>query len=210
MTKNHPGDKNGQKMEEPIGNAELACKPENAWLACKPENAGLACKPANVLGEESEQVLEEPGDNAKHGDLADKSAKDKNEPVLEEPGETAKHGDLAYMPANEEERVTMEDLTDEEGGHVEDMDKEQRTKKKIKGRGVVQGKAVKICGNYDKEIAAHKENKIKEMIERDKSIEKAARKEKSWELMRELKKIIRENRGQWKENEELRGRKERR
>ena len=152
MTKNHPGDKNGQKIEEPIGNAELACKPENAWLACKPENAGLACKPANVLGEESEQVLEEPGENAKHGYLADtpenesKERSDKNESVLEEPRETAKHGLLAYMPANEEEKVTMEDVTDEEVGHVEDMDKEQRTKKKIKGRGVVQGKAVKICG----------------------------------------------------------------
>ena len=55
MTKNHPGDKSGQEMEEPIGNVELACKPANA---------GLVCKPANVLGEESEQVLEEPGDNA--------------------------------------------------------------------------------------------------------------------------------------------------
>ena len=33
------------------------------------------------------------------------------------------------------------------------------------------------------------------MIEREKIIEKAARKEKSWDRMRELKKIIRENRG---------------
>ena len=30
-----------------------------------------------------------------HGDLAQKPAKDKNVPVLEEPGETAKHDDLA-------------------------------------------------------------------------------------------------------------------
>ena len=73
-----------------------------------------------------------------------------------------------------------------------------------KERGVVQGKAVNIEGKYDKEIAAHRETKRNEMIEREKSIEKAARKEKSWELMRELKKI-RENRGQWKENEELGG-----
>ena len=43
VTKNHPRDKNGQEMEEPIEYAELACKPENAGLACKPENAGLAC-----------------------------------------------------------------------------------------------------------------------------------------------------------------------
>ena len=35
-------------------------------------------------------------------------------------------------------------------------------------------------------------------------IEKAVEKEKSWEMMRELKRIIRENRGQWNDSEEFR------
>ena len=79
-----------------------------------------------------------------------------------------------------------------------------KTKRKKVGGGVVQGKCMTMGGNYDDEIAAHKEKRRKEILERQTRIEKAVRKEKSWELMRELKKIIRENRGQWNDNEELR------
>ena len=119
VTKNQPGDKNETVLEEPGDNAELSGgTPANIQVEVSRDD--LAYMPANVLGENEEPV-------------------DKNEPVMEEPGDNAEYGDLADMPVNvlgenncEEETVTMEDVTYEEGGPVEDMDKEPRPKKKRK------------------------------------------------------------------------------
>ena len=61
--------------------------------------------------------------------------------------------------------------------------------------------------DWDAEIASHKEKRRKEAMTRQKRIEKAVEKENSWEMMRELKRIIRENRGQQNDSEELRKRK---
>ena len=63
--------------------------------------------------------------------------------VLEEPVGEGEHVGLASAPSNDEgERITIEDVTDEEGGHVEDMDIRTTVKTKTKkvGGGVVQGK----------------------------------------------------------------------
>ena len=90
---------------------------------------------------------------------------------------------------------------------LEDMDSRETINTKTNTKkvgGVVQGKSMKLGETYDAEIEAHKENRRKEALTRQKRIEKAVEKEKSWEMMRELKRIIRENRGQWHDSEELR------
>ena len=66
------------------------------------------------------------------------------------------------------------------------------------------GEVIEDPGNYDDEILRYKENLKIEADKREKRIEKASGAEKSWEMMRELKQMIKKHSRQWKENEELR------
>ena len=129
--------------------------------------------------------------------------------VLEETAGESENVGVASAPPNddEDERITIEDVTDEEEGNVEDMDSRETINTKINKKkvgGVVQGNSMKLGETYDAEIEAHKEKRRKEALTRQKRIEKALEKEKNWEMMRELKRIIRENGGQWHDSEELR------